>query len=85
MFQSDNGIRHVTLHKTNDNQTFDFFKIISSHNKAGATVGKTPLHEHFLRTDVDRDDSQPTGKMNMHKVWIGQSTDLFFLLMHAIA
>lgn len=35
----DNGIRLVTLHKTNDNQSFGFV-IISSQNKAGATVGK---------------------------------------------
>jgi len=34
----DNGIRLVTLHKTNDNQSFGFV-IISSQNKAGATVG----------------------------------------------
>ncbi|CAF1948510.1 unnamed protein product [Rotaria magnacalcarata] len=36
---NDNGIRHVTLQKLNDNQSFGFV-IISSQNKAGATVGK---------------------------------------------
>jgi hypothetical protein len=35
----DNGIRYVTLQKMNDNQSFGFV-IISSQNKAGATVGK---------------------------------------------
>ena len=35
----DHGIRHVTLQKMNDNQSFGFV-IISSQNKAGATVGK---------------------------------------------
>ena len=33
------GVRQVTLHKSNDNQSFGFV-IISSQNKAGATVGK---------------------------------------------
>jgi C-terminal processing protease CtpA/Prc len=36
---NDNGIRHVTLQKMNENQSFGFV-IISSQNKAGATVGK---------------------------------------------
>ena len=36
---NDQGIRHVTLQKMNDNQSFGFV-IISSQNKAGATVGK---------------------------------------------
>ncbi len=40
----DNGMRFVTLQKTNENQSFGFV-IISSHNKAGATVGK---NERFL-------------------------------------
>lgn len=35
----DNGIHYVTLQKLNDNQSFGFV-IISSQNKAGATVGK---------------------------------------------
>jgi C-terminal processing protease CtpA/Prc len=35
----DNQIRFVTLQKTNENQSFGFV-IISSHNKADATVGK---------------------------------------------
>jgi hypothetical protein len=35
----DNGIRYVTLQKMNDTQSFGFV-IISSQNKAGATVGK---------------------------------------------
>lgn len=35
----DHGIRYVTLQKMNDNQSFGFV-IISSQNKAGATVGK---------------------------------------------
>lgn len=37
---NDNGIRYVTLQKSNDNQSFGFV-IISSQNKAGATVGKS--------------------------------------------
>ncbi len=37
---TDNGIRYVTLQKMNDNQSFGFV-IISSQNKAGATVGKS--------------------------------------------
>ncbi len=36
---TDNEIRFVTLHKTNENQSFGFV-IISSQNKADATVGK---------------------------------------------
>ena len=40
----EHGIRYVTLQKTNDNQSFGFV-IISSQNKAGATVGK---HVHSL-------------------------------------
>lgn len=36
----DHGIRYVTLQKMNDNQSFGFV-IISSQNKAGATVGKS--------------------------------------------
>ncbi|CAF0809334.1 unnamed protein product [Rotaria sp. Silwood1] len=36
---NDTGIRYVTLQKMNDNQSFGFV-IISSQNKAGATVGK---------------------------------------------
>jgi len=35
----DNEIRYVTLHKTHENQSFGFV-IISSQNKADATVGK---------------------------------------------
>ena len=39
---TDNGIRYVTLQKMNDNQSFGFV-IISSQNKAGATVGKSSI------------------------------------------
>ncbi|CAF2041366.1 unnamed protein product [Rotaria magnacalcarata] len=35
----DNGIRHVTLQKTNENESFGFV-IISSQNKIGSVVGK---------------------------------------------
>ncbi len=43
---TDNGIRYVTLQKMNDNQSFGFV-IISSQNKAGATVGKSSIQIIF--------------------------------------
>jgi C-terminal processing protease CtpA/Prc len=43
----DNDIRLVTLQKTNENQSFGFV-IISSQNKAGATVGKDYMFSFFV-------------------------------------
>lgn len=43
----DNGIRFVTLQKTNENQSFGFV-IISSQNKAGAAVGKDHPFSRFV-------------------------------------
>ena len=43
----DSGVRYVTLQKMNDNQSFGFV-IISSQNKAGATVGKY-FHQHLAK------------------------------------
>jgi C-terminal processing protease CtpA/Prc len=42
----DDDIRLVTLQKSNENQSFGFV-IISSQNKAGATVGKDHLFSFF--------------------------------------
>ncbi|CAF0851499.1 unnamed protein product [Adineta steineri] len=53
----DNGIRYVTLQKMNDNQSFGFV-IISSQNKAGATVDDN-RHEQIENSVI-------------HKVWIGK-------------
>jgi len=74
----DNGIRQVTLQKMNDNQSFGFV-IISSQNKAGATVGKyTNLKRNigvlgflilFIQTDNNRHEQ--TEHSVIHKVWIG--------------
>lgn len=70
----DHGIRYVTLQKMNDNQSFGFV-IISSQNKAGATVGKSKKRIFrwiFLspRTDDIRDEQIENSVI--HKVWIGQ-------------
>lgn len=43
----DNQIRYVTLQKTNENQSFGFV-IISSQNKADATVGKNDTEIQFF-------------------------------------
>ncbi|CAF1605689.1 unnamed protein product, partial [Adineta ricciae] len=53
----DNGVRYVTLQKLNDNQSFGFV-IISSQNKAGATVDETRSEQ--IENSV------------IHKVWIGK-------------
>ncbi|CAF3358587.1 unnamed protein product [Rotaria sp. Silwood1] len=54
---NDTGIRYVTLQKMNDNQSFGFV-IISSQNKAGATVDGN-RHEQIENSVI-------------HKVWIGK-------------
>ena len=49
----NNGIRYITLQKTNDNQSFGFV-IISSQNKSGVIVGKlkhSPIENCVFRTD----------------------------------
>jgi C-terminal processing protease CtpA/Prc len=76
----DNEIRYVTLYKTNENQSFGFV-IISSQNKADATVGKNNrllvlflLYSIFIvyKTDINRENIQkPMENSHFYKVWIG--------------
>ncbi|CAF4725154.1 unnamed protein product [Rotaria sp. Silwood1] len=56
----DNGIRYVTLQKTNENESFGFV-IISSQNKTGTIV------------DVNRENLQEQMENNnIYKTWIGK-------------
>ncbi len=74
----DNGIRYVTLQKMNDTQSFGFV-IISSQNKAGATVGKFNHWNWFFRIlksislfiQTDNNRQEQIENSVIHKVWIG--------------
>ena len=74
---SNGAIRYVTLQKVNDNQSFGFV-IISSQNKAGATVGKSThsviafAFAHSTLSKTDNNGHKPMDSNLIHKVWIGQ-------------